>query len=57
MVACGCNHKEGIDFNEGLSFVVCHTSIRVLLTFVVLFDLGLEQLGVKTTSLHDELEE
>jgi len=49
--------KEGINCNKVFSHVVCHTSIRVLLVFVVLFDLELEQLDVKTVFLHGELEE
>ena len=57
LVVQGCNQKEGIDFNEVFSPVVCHTSIRVLLTFVTLFDLELEQLVVKTAFLHAGLEE
>ena len=42
---------KGIDFNEVFSSIVCHTSIRVLLALVALFDLELEQLGVKTAFL------
>ena len=42
---------------RGASPVVCHTSIRVLLAFIALFDFELEQLDVKTTFLHGELEE
>jgi len=57
LVVKGFNQKEGIDFNEIFSPVVCHTYIRVLLAFVALFDLELEQLDVKTTFLHGELEE
>jgi len=57
LVAWGCNRKEGTDFNEAFSPVVCHTSIRELLAFVPLFDLELEQLNVKTAFLHGKLEE
>ena len=57
LVVKGFNQKEGIDFNGVFSPVVRHTSIRVLLAFVALFDLELEQLDVKTTFLHGELEE
>jgi hypothetical protein len=46
-----------MDFNEIFSPVVKHSSIRVLLSMVALFDLDLEQLDVKTTFLHGELEE
>ena len=57
LVVRGCNHKEDIYFNEVFSTIVHHTFIRVLLTFVVLFDLELEQLDMKTTFLNGELEE
>ena len=49
--------KEGINCYEEFSLVVRHTSTRVLLAFVALFDLELEQLDVKTAFLHGELEE
>jgi len=49
--------KNRVDFNEVFSPVVCHTSIRVLLALVALQDLKLEQLDVKTTFFHGELEE
>ena len=39
------------------SSVIRHSSIGVLLAFVALFDLELEQLDVKTAFLHGELEE
>jgi len=49
--------KEGIDYNEIFSHVVKHTFIQMLLAIVAQFDLELEQLDVKTTFLHRELEE
>nr|GEW10645.1 retrovirus-related Pol polyprotein from transposon TNT 1-94 [Tanacetum cinerariifolium] len=53
----GFDQREGIDFNEVFSLVVCHTFIRVLLSIVALQDLELEQLDVKTTFFHGHLEE
>jgi len=57
LVVHGSKQKEGIDFNLVFSHVVRHTSIRVLLTLVSLFDLELGQLDVNTAFLHGELEE
>nr|GEV88429.1 reverse transcriptase domain-containing protein [Tanacetum cinerariifolium] len=56
-VVRGFDQREGIDFNEVFSLIVCHTSIRLLLFIVALQDLELEQLDVKTTFLHGHLEE
>ena len=56
-VVRGFDQQEGIDFNEVFSPIVRHTSIRVLLIVVALCDLELEQLDVKTTFLHGNLEE
>jgi len=56
-VVRGFDQEEGIDFNEIFSLVVRHTSIRVLLALVALYDLELEQLDVKTVFLHGNLEE
>ena len=57
LVAKGYKQKEGVEFNEVFSLIVKHSSIKVLLAMVALFDLELEQLDVKTTFLHGELEE
>lgn len=57
LVARGFTQKEGIDFNEIFSPVVKHSSIRILLAMVSLFDLELEQIDVKTAYLHGNLEE
>ena len=56
LVAKGYAQKEGIN-NKIFSPVVKRTSIRILLTIVVQFDLELEQMDVKTAFLYSELEE
>jgi hypothetical protein len=57
LVVKGFKQREGIDFNEVFTPVVLHTSIRVMLTIVALFDLELEKLDVKTAFLHGDLDE
>jgi len=57
LVAIGFSQKEGVDYNEIFTPVVRYTSIRVLLAIVAHQDLELEQLDVKTSFLHGELEE
>ena len=57
LVAKGYTQKEGVDFNEVFSPVLKHSSIKVLLVMVALFDLKLEQLDIKIVFLHGELEE
>ncbi|KAL6340444.1 hypothetical protein AAG906_006108 [Vitis piasezkii] len=56
LVAKGYAQKEVVDFNEVFSPVVKHSSIRVLLAMVALFDLESEQLDVKTAFLYGEFE-
>ncbi|GKC29842.1 retrotransposon protein, putative, ty1-copia subclass [Tanacetum coccineum] len=46
-----------IDYNEVFSLVVRHTSIRVILALTTCKEYELEQLDVKTTFLHGNLEE
>ena len=48
---------KDIDYQEIFSPVVKHTSIRMVLSLVTPVDYELEQLDVKTTFLHGELEE
>ena len=57
LVVKGFAQKKGIDFDEIFSLVVKMTSIRTILSQVVVEDLHLEQLDVKTTFLHGDLEE
>ena len=57
MVAKGYSQVHGVDFNDVFSPVVKHSSLRVLLALVVMYDLELEQLDMKTAFLHGELEE
>ena len=53
----GVSQKKGIDFDEIFSPVVKMTSIRTILSLVAAEDLHIEQLDVKTTFLHGDLEE
>ena len=49
--------NKGIEFDEIFSLVVKMTSIRTILSLVAVEDLHLEQLDVKTTFIHGDLEE
>lgn len=51
------SQKPGIDFDEIFSPVVKMSSIRVVLGIAAAMDLEIEQLDVKTTFLHGDLEE
>ncbi|KAG8487854.1 hypothetical protein CXB51_018699 [Gossypium anomalum] len=57
LVAKSYSQVPGMDFTDVFSPVVKHSSIRALLGTVVMHDLELEQLDVKTAFLHGELEE
>ena len=53
----GFAQKKGIDFDEIFSPIVKMTSIRTVLSIVATEDLHLEQLDVKKTFLHGDLDE
>jgi hypothetical protein len=57
LVAKGYSQVEGIDFGDIFSPVAKLTSIRFLLSIVVYIDLEVEQMDVKTTFQHGDLEE
>nr|GEY42159.1 retrotransposon protein, putative, Ty1-copia subclass [Tanacetum cinerariifolium] len=57
LVACGFTQRAHIDYNEVFSPVVRQTSIRIILALTACKDFELEQLDVKTTFLHGNLEE
>jgi hypothetical protein len=50
------HRKKGVDYEEIFSPVVKHTFIRVALALVAHYDMALEQMDVKTTFLHGDLE-
>jgi hypothetical protein len=57
LVEKGYSQVEGIDFGEIFSLVAKLTSIIFMLSVVVAFDFEVEQMDVKTTFLHGDLEE
>ena len=57
LVVKGCSQIPGIDFTDVFSPIVKHSLIRALLDIMTKYDFGLDQLDVKTTFLHGELEE
>jgi hypothetical protein len=57
LVAKGYSQVEGIDFGDIFSPVAKLTFIRFLLSIAIAFDLEVEQMDVKTTFLHRDLEE
>ena len=57
LVAKGYSQVLGIVFRDIFSPVAKVTSIRLLLSIVAAFDFEIEQMDVKTTFLHGDLEE
>jgi hypothetical protein len=57
LVAKDYSQVEGIDFGEIFSLVAKLTSVRFLLSIAAAFDLKVEQMDVKTTFRHGDLEE
>nr|GEY64475.1 retrovirus-related Pol polyprotein from transposon TNT 1-94 [Tanacetum cinerariifolium] len=57
LITRGFTQRPSIDYNEVFSLVVLHTSIRVVLALTACKDYELEQLDVKKTFLHGNLEE
>ena len=57
LVVKGFGQRKGIDYDEIFSPVVKMTSIRVILGMAASLYLEVEQMDVKTSFLHGELEE
>jgi hypothetical protein len=57
LVAKGYFQVEGVYFSEIFSPIVKLTSIRVLMSLAATFDLEIEQMDVKKTFLHGDMEE
>ena len=57
LVVKGFQQKKGIDYSKIFSLVVKMSTIRLVLGMVVVENLHLEQLDVKTIFLHGDLEE
>jgi len=57
LVEKGYSQVLGIDFGDIFSPVAKIASIRLLLFIVVIFDFDVEQMDVKTTFVHGDLDE
>jgi hypothetical protein len=57
LVEKGYSQIEGIDFGEFFSSVAKLNSIRLIFSVTPTFDFEVEQMDVKTTILHGDLEE
>ena len=56
-MAKGYSQVKGIDYHEVFSLIVKHTSIRLVLAMVAIYDLEVEQLDIKIALLNGNLEE
>jgi len=56
-VVKGYSQRKGVDFDEIFSPVVKMSSIRTMLSLASTLDLEVEQMNVKTSVLHGDLEE
>ena len=57
IVVKGFQQKKGVDFAKIFALVIKMTSNRIILSMATSMNLEIEQLDVKTTFLHGELEE
>ena len=57
LVIKGFTQKEIIDYQKIFSSIVKHTSLRLLLTIIVQYNLVLEHMDVDIVFLHDNLKE
>jgi hypothetical protein len=57
LVAKGYTEREGIDYNEIFSPVLCKDSFRIIMALVAHYDLELHQMDVKTSFLNGDLDE
>ena len=57
LIVKGLQQKKSVAYSEIFSLVVKMSTIRLVLGMVAAENLHLEQLGVKTTFLHGDLEE
>ena len=56
-VACGFTQKEGIDYDDTFSPVVRYTTIRTIISLVVVFGWKLHQMDVNVTFLNGKIDE
>lgn len=57
LVTKGLTQKEGINFTDVFSLVVRHSSLRILLAFIAMNNMHLEQINIKIDFLYAKLDE